>query len=141
MARRATAMPADARLPEPLFTVLVDYETFAGRICQLANGTVVTPGSLVPWLSDAWIERIVFDTPNRVTNVGVRRRLYTGATRRAIEVRDRECFHEYCDLPADLCQIDHIQPYAAGGPTTHGNGRAACGFHNRQRHQPPRPPP
>jgi hypothetical protein len=42
LVRRAEAMPADAKVPEPLFTVLVGYETFAGRICELANGSVVT---------------------------------------------------------------------------------------------------
>ncbi|MCA1695113.1 MAG: 13E12 repeat family protein, partial [Actinobacteria bacterium] len=45
MARRAMAMPEGSRLPEPLFSVFVDYETFAGRICQLASGTVISPGS------------------------------------------------------------------------------------------------
>jgi len=137
MARRSAAMPADARMPEPLFTVLVGYETFRGRICQLANGTVVTPGSLAPWLDATWIERIVFDTPSRVTDVGVRRRIFTGATRRAVEVRDQECFHEYCEIPAQRCQIDHVEPWAAGGLTTEANGRVACGFHNRQRHRRP----
>ena len=39
MARRSQAMPADARLPGPLFTVLAGYQTFAGRICELADGT------------------------------------------------------------------------------------------------------
>ena len=37
MARRSAAMPAGARLPEPLFSVLVGWETFAGRICELAT--------------------------------------------------------------------------------------------------------
>jgi len=72
MARRAAAMPAGSRLPEPLFSVLVGYETFAGRICELADGTVVAPGSLVPWLDPAWVERVVFDGPSRVKDVGVR---------------------------------------------------------------------
>src|SRR5205085_6393835 len=60
MARRALALPPGSRLPEPLFTVLVGYETFAGRMCELANGRVVTPGSLVGWLDGAWAERVVF---------------------------------------------------------------------------------
>jgi hypothetical protein len=137
LVRRAEATPADAKNPEPLFTVLVGYETFAGRICELANGIVVTPGSLVPWLDQAWIERVVFDGPDRVKNVGVRRRLFRGATRRAVEVRDRECFHPYCEVPAGDAQVDHVQPWAAGGPTTDDNGRLACGYHNRHRHQPP----
>ena len=46
MARRAMAVKPGARLPEPLFTVLVGYESFAGRICQLADGTVVARGAL-----------------------------------------------------------------------------------------------
>ena len=136
LARRAMAMPAGSRLPEPLITVLVGYETFAGRICELANGTVVAPGSLLRWLDGAYVERVVYDGPNRIKDVGVRRRLFSGATRRAVEVRDRECFHPYCDLPAERCQIDHVQPWAAGGPTVAANGRPACGFHNRERHRP-----
>jgi hypothetical protein len=134
-ARRARAAQPGARLPEPLFTVLVGYETFKGRICELAGGTVVTPGSLVPWLGEAWVERVVFDGPDRVKDVGVRRRIFAGATRRAVEVRDRECFSELCDLPADECEIDHIEAWAAGGLTIDTNGRPACGFHNRRRHR------
>jgi HNH endonuclease len=117
--------------------VLVGYETFAGRMCELASGTVVTPGSLLPWLTAAWVERVVFDAPNRVKNVGVRRRLFTGATRRAVEVRDRECYSEFCDVAAGACEIDHVEPYAAGGPTVDSNGRPACRDHNRNRHPPP----
>ncbi len=137
MARRAGTAPADGRRPEPLFTVMVGYETFAGRICELANGTVVSPGALVPWLGSAWAERVVFDSPSRVVDVGVARRLFSGATRRAVQVRDRECFHELCDEPAEGCEIDHIEPWSAGGDTIAANGRAACGHHNRQRHRRP----
>ncbi len=93
MARRAGSAPEGGRRPEPLFTVLVGYETFHGRICQLADATVVSPGSLVPWLDQAWLERVVFDPASRVIDVGVSRRLFTGATRRAVQVRDQECFH------------------------------------------------
>jgi hypothetical protein len=141
MARRAGSVAPGARLPEPLFSVLVGYETFAGRICELADGTVVTAGSLVGWLGQGWVERVVFDGPDRIKNVGVRRRIFTGATRRAVEVRDRECFSEFCDVPAEDCQIDHVQPWAAGGITVDGNGRAACGYHNRWRQRRTKPPP
>jgi 5-methylcytosine-specific restriction endonuclease McrA len=87
----------------------------------------------------AWIERIVFGGPSRVIDVGVTQRLFTGATRRAVEVRDQECFHPCCDIAAPDCQVDHIVPYEANGPTTQDNGRLACAFHNRDRHksQPP----
>jgi hypothetical protein len=105
----------------------------AGRICELADGTVVSPGSLVRWLEHGWVERVVFEAPDRIRNVGVHRRIFSGATRRAVEVRDRECFSEFCDLPAEDCEIDHIEPWSAGGLTVEENGRPACGYHNRWR--------
>ena len=144
MARRAQGMPAGSRLPEPLFSVLVDYGTFT-RICELADGTVVAPGSLTRWLGEGWAERVVFDGPDRIKNVGVRRRIFSGATRRAIKLRDRTCFHPTCEVAAEHCEIDHVRPWSEGGLTTEDNGRVACGFHNRDRHnrerQRARPPP
>jgi hypothetical protein len=136
MATRSAAVPPGARRPEPLFSVIVGYEAFT-RLCELADGTVVSPGSLVRWLDRAWVERVVFDGPSRVIDVGVTRRLFGGATRRAVELRDRECFHPYCDIPAGDCDVDHIQPWSAGGPTTQANGRLACGYHNRARQRSP----
>jgi hypothetical protein len=107
------------------------------HICELATRTVVTPGSLVPWLDQAWIEKVLFEGPWRVKDVSVTQRLFTGATRRSVEVRDQECFHATCEEPAETCQVDHIEPYAMGGLTTVDNGRVACGFHNRSRHRSP----
>jgi hypothetical protein len=138
MATRSGTAPAGGRRPAPLFSVLVGYETIHGRMCQLADGTVVTPGSLLEWLEPAYIERAVFGLADRV-EVSASARLFTGATRRAIEIRDRGCVHPYCDRPISRCEIDHIIPYAHGGPTTQENGRCLCGFHNRLRNQ--RPPP
>ncbi len=135
MTRRAFTAPADGRRPEPLFSVLVGYETFAGMCCELASHTMVTPGSLLAWLNEAWVERVVFESPSRVIDVGELRRLFTGATRRAVELAGKTCFHPTCEVPAEDCQIDHVVPHSAGGPTTQDNGRPACDFHNRERHR------
>jgi len=133
MAKRSAAMPADAKQARILITVLCGYETFKGRVCELADGTVLTPGQVAGVLSKADIERIVFDGPSRVIDVGARTRLFTGALRRAIEVRDRHCTHPGCTIPADRCDVDHIIEWSAGGPTTQANGRLLCGHHNRRR--------
>jgi hypothetical protein len=138
MATRSQVAPSNGRRPAPLFSVLVDYEVLRGRVCELAQGTVIAPGSLLPWLDEALIERVVF-APARRVEVSETARLFTGATRRAIELRDRECTHCYCDVPAAACQADHIVPFAAGGPTVEENGRLLCGYHNRRRNA--RPPP
>ena len=129
MATRAATAPKDGRRPAPLFTVLVGESTFA-RVCELASGTVLTPGSLVPHLTESMIERIVFDGRDRVMAVG-RQRLFTGAVRRAVEVRDRRCTHPFCDRPVEACQADHVVPWGDGGITCEANGRLRCGFHNR----------
>jgi hypothetical protein len=139
MAVRSGAMPEGARRPEPLFSVLIDYPTLAGRVCELANGAIVSPGSLVPYLDAAWFERIVF-APGKRIECSVTSRFFTGATRRAIEVRDRQCTNPYCETPAECSEIDHIVPYAKGGPTNQENGQVQCGFHNRRRNGEPDPP-
>lgn len=136
MATRSRTAPPDGRRPAPLFSVLVGYETLRGRICELANGQVVTPGSLVPWLTEVDIERAVFGPADRV-DVGPASRFFVGATRRAIELRDRTCVHPMCDVPADRCEADHIVPWRRHGPTTQENGRLLCGFHNRLRNTQP----
>jgi hypothetical protein len=139
MAARSAMVQADGvrRPPAPLFSVLVDWPTLAGRVCELAEGIVVSPGELVPWLSRADLERAVMDASGRV-EVSATQRLFTGGTRRAIELRDRECVHAYCDVPGARCQADHMLPWSHGGLTTQENGRLLCGFHNRLRnHDPP----
>jgi hypothetical protein len=130
MAQRSAAMPAEGKTPAPLFTILVGYETFHGRLCELASGTVITPGQLVPWLDRASIERIVFDGPSRVIDVGVHRRFVTGATRRAVEVRDKHCTTPGCRIPAAKCDVDHITPASHGRLTVQDNGRLRCPPHN-----------
>jgi len=138
MATRSRTAPADGRRPSPLFTVLVGYETIHGRTCELANGTVLAPGALVSWLDQAYIERAVFGLGRRV-EISPTSRLFTGATRRAVQLRDRECTHPFCDKPGGDCEVDHVVPFSEGGPTIQENGRLLCDFHNRLRSQ--RPPP
>ena len=136
--RSASARASQGRRPEPLFTVVVDYPTLAGRISQLEQGPAVPPGSLLPWMEEATFERIVFSPGNRI-ECSETSRFFTGATRRALEVRDLECCHQYCDRPAAQCQMDHIVPFSEGGLTTQGNGQLLCEYHNRLRYT--RPPP
>ncbi|HEY1831583.1 MAG TPA: DUF222 domain-containing protein [Acidimicrobiales bacterium] len=134
MATRSGTAPKDGRRPAPLFTVLVDYPTLRGRICELSQGMPITPGSLLRWIDQAYVERVVFGLGKRI-EVSEQARFFSGATRRALEVRDRECSHPLCDESADRCEADHIQPFSEGGLTIEENGRMLCPFHNRLRNQ------
>jgi hypothetical protein len=133
MAERSAAMPPDARRVRPLFTVLVGDDSVS-RLCELANGTVIAPGALLPYLTAADLEVVLFDGPSTVISVSHHRR-FAGALRRAIQVRDRHCQHPAgCDEPADRCDVDHIVPHAHDGPTAQHNGRLLCTSQNRHPH-------
>lgn len=74
---------------------------------------------------------MLFDDASTVVSVS-HRRTFTGALRRAIQVRDRRCQHpSECDQPVDRCDVDHIVPASRGGPTSLANGRLLCSTHNR----------
>nr|WP_153505109.1 DUF222 domain-containing protein [Cumulibacter manganitolerans] len=67
-----------------------------------------------------WIRRLFTDPiSGEITAVDATRRRFTGATRRAIVARDRDC--RGCGAP--IRHLDHIQPHATGGPTTIANGQ------------------
>jgi len=148
MAVRAMAAPADGKRPAPLVTVMVDVETFAGRVCELAAGTVIAPGAVAELLGhdETLIQRVVFDGPNRIRDISTARS-FGGTLRRVLEVLHRRCGHGTCFVPADQCQGDHIVAWSEGGLTTQDNGRLGCGPHNRwwyatgQSHPPPADPP
>lgn len=126
--------PAGARTPRPLITVHVGYETFAGRLCELSTGTVISPGQILPLLTRADVERAVFDGPERIIELGQRTRFFTGGLRRCVEVLHRYCTHPGCDVPAEECEIDHVIEYEDGGLTVQENGKPRCTPHNVWKH-------
>ena len=136
MAARSAAKPADATEPRILLQAVVGEDSLR-RMCELSNRQVVTPGEVLPLLEWADMERIVFESPSRVLDVGVRQRIFRGATKTAVLVRDLECTHPSCDVPAERCEIDHIRPFAEGGLTVQDNGRCRCKYHHRR--TPPSP--
>jgi hypothetical protein len=109
-----------------------------------ADGTLISPAIAADLLDEAVLETMLFDSPSRVLDLG-HQRSFVGAARRAVEVVHRTCTGQGCHTPSDQCEIDHILPSAAGGPTIPDNGRPQCRPHHRQHHQasttPPRPPP
>jgi hypothetical protein len=139
MAKRSAARPANGVTPRPLVSVVVGYPTFKTTLLELADGTPLSRDQFLPLLADADIERIVFDSPSEVIDIGVRERFFTGALRRAIEIRDRHCQFPGCDVPAHHCEVDHITLYSKGGQTKQSNGRLYCKPHNGRRANRPYP--
>jgi Domain of unknown function (DUF222) len=130
MARRAMAAPPDAKQPRPLISVVMGDWSFR-RLCELSDGAIITPNALVPYVTTADVEAVLFDGP--LHGVGVScKRSFTGAVRRIIELRDRHCQHPSgCDVPMSKCDVDHVTPYRVCGITRQQDGRLECPCHNR----------
>jgi hypothetical protein len=135
MARRSAAMPAGATKPVPLISVHIDHPTTTGRLCELSTGTVLTPGEVLPLLTCADIERVVFSGPDRIINLGRSQRFFVGGTRRAVEILHPTCTHPTCDVPSRLCHIDHVPDWDAGGRTDHDTGVPRCPAHHPKARQ------
>jgi len=125
--RSITAHGPSAR---PLFQFIAG-DLAARRLCELGSGHVVHPDDLAPFIDTALVESFLFDGP-LVIIAKSSQRTFTGALRRAIQVRDRRCTHRSgCDTPAQDADVDHYRPASKGGPTTQTNGRVKCHPHNR----------
>ena len=133
LAIRGSAAPPDAKRPRPLVTVHVDHDTLAGRICQLSTGAVITPGQILPLLSECVVERAVFGPGNRIIELGRTQRLFVGGTRRAVEITRPTCAHPGCKVPSEHCQVDHAKPWEDGGRTDPDNGQPLCPAHHRRK--------
>ncbi len=134
LARRAGATGPHDQAPKPLISVVVSGAELFGPIRETFNGLVLSRLEVARLLTEADFESIVFDdTTAQPVTVSSRARFFTGALRRAVEVRDRVCQHPTCRVEAEYCQIDHVIEVNAGGPTNVTNGRLLCGVHNRQR--------
>jgi hypothetical protein len=71
----------------------------------------------------------------RVVKVDPTRYRPTADTHRLVVARDRHCRFPGCPRPAHRCDLDHVQPYRHGGPTTPENLIALCRRHHLTKHR------
>lgn len=112
-------------------TMHATLETLAG----LSEQTADIPG-LGPVIADA-ARQVIEDHPNaeyryKITApngdviIGTPSRHATKALRRLVELRDETCVEPGCRVPAEDCDIDHIQRHVDGGPTNDQNSAPLC---------------
>ncbi len=107
----------------------------AHRRCETSAGTPVHPDDVLAATIHGHIRRVVLDGAGVVTNMGRRRRLFTGAAREAAQLSARRCSRRGCTVPAEVCDIDHVHDHAKGGATDTINGDPECGGHNREKNR------
>lgn len=105
--------------------------TAAQRRCQSDRGEVIDPRAIVVAALLGHVRRMVLGGDGVVVDFGRRRRLFTGPLREAVLLAERSCVFRGCNRPSALCEADHVQPFAPGGPTSAANGAPLCDHHNR----------
>lgn len=101
----------------------------------LTDGTPINDHALARLLPDAVVSLLLHDLDGHPIDASPRRRHPTRRQRRVLDERHPTCAHPGCSAQVFL-QYDHVQPYAADGPTTLDNLRRLCGPHNRARESP-----
>ena len=106
-----------------------------GGVAQMDDGGLLSAQAARRIGCDAVLASAALDVAGVPLSLGRRRRLFTGALRRALVLRDRGCAFPGCDRPARWCQGHHIQHWADGGETSLENAVLLCGYHHRLIHR------
>ncbi|WP_429459886.1 DUF222 domain-containing protein [Microbacterium sp. ZKA21] len=111
-----------------------DLTRGAGWATILSTGDPIPVSSAAQTGCAGGIQRVLFDDHGRIVSIGTSNRIFNALQRRAITVRDGGCVIPGCTVPADWCEIHHVQEWADGGPTHTDNGVLLCWWHHRTLH-------
>ncbi len=84
---------------------------------------------------DAAVVRVLTDGASQILDIGRSTRTIPTALRRALDVRDRGCVAEGCDLPPPWTDGHHIVHWSRGGPTCLSNLCLLCRRHHQLVHE------
>lgn len=127
--RAAALAPADGVAPTPVVNVLVGLRTLERILARRGMG--VEPEACLSGVG----RRVVIDSASVVIDAGRKRRLFTGVAREVALLLWHRCVHLGCAVPADQCEVDHMDEWDGdGGGTDQVNARPRCGTGS------PRPP-
>jgi hypothetical protein len=112
-----------------------DPEAYRNRRCRTSTGAAIHPTIAIRALLTGHVRRVVVDSRGVVIDYGSKQRLFTGHARDAALLLATTCVHPGCRLPARMCEVDHVTPWPAGGPTNQSNANIECGKHNLHKHR------
>ena len=125
----------------PTFLVLIDHQTLqcdvaAHPICQLADGTPLSPATARRLACGARLLPVVLDGASQPLDLGRSRRFPTRAQRLALLVRDGPtCVFPGCDRPISWTNVHHFVPWEHGGPTNLDHLGHLCDPHHHLAHE------
>ena len=104
------------------------------RRCATSTGVALHPDIAMKAMLYGSIRRVIVDAHDVIINMGRTQRLFTGKARHAAQLLAVQCGYRGCDIPAEFCDVDHIEPWINGGETNQANSMPLCGPHDRRKH-------
>ena len=134
-----TASPPNKQpgLATPQVSIILNYERMLARASDFAvtsSGIQLSPGEARAALCQAGIYPVVLNGKSLPLDLGRTQRLYSKAQRRAIRAAYRGCSYPGCSMPAERCEIDHLDAWEKGGRTDIKNAALSCVIHHTARH-------
>jgi hypothetical protein len=117
-------------------TTLETLSALAGAPAgELEYGGVVPDETVQRLACDSTVTRVLLNAESAVIDVGRSQRVVPGATRRALNVRDKGCRWPGCDRPAPWTAAHHIIHWVRGGRTDLNNLVLLCHRHHWMVHE------
>ncbi len=132
----------------PEVSVIIYWETLRDEVlrddsvCQLVDGTPLSPATVRRIACSANIIPAVLGGAGDVLDLGTKQRLASAGQHRALAVQHHTCaWPGACDVPVRWCTAHHIAPWkptepgAARGPTDLANLAPLCSAHHHLVHE------
>lgn len=127
----AVPQRASQRTHLQVTTTLATLAAFAGAPAGETEFGGLIPDETVQRLAcDSTVTRVLVNAESAVIDVGRSHRVVPGATRRALNVRDKGCRWPGCDKPASWTAAHHIVHWIHGGRTDQDNLVLLCRRHH-----------
>jgi hypothetical protein len=117
----------------PHIVVTIDWQTvLAGHGTAAVDELGVLPFTQIRrLLADAGVSRILVDPDQVPLEAGRQVRTVPTGLWRALKLRDSGCITPGCTIPAEWCQVAHLdQPYRLGGQLSPLNAALLCNQHH-----------
>ena len=123
--------------PNAVINIRVDIDalkrghTEHGEVCEIAGVGPIPVATATEYLGEAFLKLLILDGVDIKTVAHMGRHI-PAPLRTAVEERDRLCQVPTCDMSIGL-EIDHIKPFAEGGPASLENLVRLCKRHHLQK--------
>ncbi|WP_417374037.1 HNH endonuclease signature motif containing protein [Glutamicibacter protophormiae] len=117
--------------------IIIDYDKMleAGQdFAVTITGKPISAGEARAALCNAGIYPVVLNGRDRILNLGRSQRLFSKSQAKALRIARRGCAFPGCTMPAERCEIDHLDAWEKGGRTDIDLGDLYCTVHHIGRH-------